>query len=397
MTTESVDSNTLWWIHNETKVDHDTLLWILNEQKAVNNISIMVFLGILSVLGFIGNLHVLVVYTKVLKPNTNYRIFVLFLACSDITACLTLIPFDILVFRFPYTFDYIYPCKIFNFFKSAVILSSGLMLVVIATERFQKICKPFSWQMTKKTAVLACFQAIVVAAFLAWPNAVFKNSSSVDLGNGTFGTECGFDNYYKGNRKKYPIVYYGFLFVIYIGLTLALIVLYVMIGRTLYKHAKMKKVQFNKKSIPLPNISDSYTRARKYRTQSNSSSTSTDQHQDSSLGSIHKHRLPGNEANNGTGKTVEIKPGVERKTNILFAITVLFTLSFLPYLILVPITFLSSTFISSLGPKVWPVYSIFRKFFYLNNMVNPFIYGFFDTRFRKICFEFYRKICCRHS
>ncbi|KAJ8299358.1 hypothetical protein KUTeg_023418 [Tegillarca granosa] len=262
------------------------------------------------------------------------------------------------------------------------------MLVVIATERFKKICKPFSWQMTKKTAVLACFLAIVVAAFLAWPNAVFKNSSSVDLGNGTIGIECGFDNYYKENRKKYPIVYYGFLFVIYIGLTLALIVLYVMIGRTLYKYAKIKKVQFNKNSIPLPNISDSYTRARKYRTQSNSPSTSTDQHLESSFGnantSIHKHRLPGNEANNGTGKTVEIKPGVKRKTNILFAITVLFTLSFLPYLILVPITFLSSTFISSLGSDVWPVYSIFRKFFYLNNMVNPFIYGFFDTK--KLCY-----------
>lgn len=73
-----VESSSLPLNLSEQKLNNDTLLWILNEQKALNNIPMILYLGILSIFGFIGNLHVLLVYTVVLKPNENYRIFVLF-------------------------------------------------------------------------------------------------------------------------------------------------------------------------------------------------------------------------------------------------------------------------------------------------------------------------------
>lgn len=387
-----VESSSLPLNLSEQKLNNDTLLWILNEQKALNNIPMILYLGILSIFGFIGNLHVLLVYTVVLKPNENYRIFVLFLAGFDIVACSLVMPFDIFVFRFPYTFDYIYPCKIFNFFKAAMILGSAFMLLVIAIERFQKICNPFGWQMTTKTATLACIFALLSAAVLAWPNSVFKGHATMDLKNGTIkGVECEIDDFYQGRRKKYPVIYYGCLFVIDVGFTVSLVVLYILIGRTLHKHAQLRRVKFNKNTNP-ENSSTHFTAF------SSSSGQTKDATETTELSTDDRHS---NHANNGkTPGTKNAQKIPKRKrvkswdrmTKILFTITILFTLTLLPNLILVPVTILSKTFKSSLGPVGWNVYSIFRKFFYLNHMVNPIIYGFFDTTFRNICYGFYTKL-----
>lgn len=388
-----VENSTLFSNFTEEIVDNDALLWKLNEEKAFNNIPMMVYLGVLSLFGFIGNLHVVLVYTVVLKPNENYRIFLLFLAGFDIVACSLVMPFDIFVFRFPYTFDYIFPCKFFNFFKAAMILGSAFMLLVIAIERFQKICNPFGWQMTTKTATLACVLALGAAALLAWPNSVFKGHATMDLQNGTVtGVECEIDDFYQGRRKKYPVIYYGCLFVIDVGFTVSLVVLYVLIGRALHKHAQQRRIKFNKTKNPENFTAFSSSSGQTKETTETTELSTDDRHSN--------HVTNGNSTLTKTTKKIPRRKRVkswDRMTKILFTVTILFTLTLLPNLILVPVTILSKSFKSNLGPVAWNVYSIFRKFFYLNHMVNPFIYGFFDTTFRNICYGFYSKLfsCCR--
>ena len=127
-----------------------------------------------------------------------------------------------------YQFDAPWTCKVSRFTNAATSTSSASILLLIATDRFRKICRPFSWQFSNKQANFLCLGAISVGLFLAWPSLVLKGVKSTEISleenlNGTI-TECSTDDEYSNSRL--PLVYNLVFLLSFLTTIIAMIVLY---------------------------------------------------------------------------------------------------------------------------------------------------------------------------
>lgn len=75
-------------------------------------------------------------------------------------------------------------------------------------------------------------------------------------------------------------------------------------------------------------------------------------------------------------------------TFMLFIITVVFILSFIPHLVLMVINSMNANFVKDMSPAGIAFYAICLRSFVINNMANPVIYGFCDKKFRSECSDF---------
>ena len=106
----------------------------LNQEEAKQYIGGVAFVAIIMIFGFVGNLHVILVYAFRIKPS-NHRIFILVLGTLDFITCIVGMPFIIVDLRNPLTFTMSSACKILRFINYFISTSSGLTLIVIATDR----------------------------------------------------------------------------------------------------------------------------------------------------------------------------------------------------------------------------------------------------------------------
>ena len=107
----------------------------LNGEEAKKYVGGVVFVTLLMTAGIVGNLHVLLVYALRIKPS-NHRVFILTLGVLDFTTSVIGMPFILVDLRNPFTFEWIAACKILRFVNYFICMSSGLLLVVIAIDRY---------------------------------------------------------------------------------------------------------------------------------------------------------------------------------------------------------------------------------------------------------------------
>ncbi|KAL3864657.1 hypothetical protein ACJMK2_006321 [Sinanodonta woodiana] len=173
--------------------------------KAV--LPVTIFVGILACVGFLGNLLVLCVFSFKYR-RCNFKYFVLCLALIDLTSCLTTIPGELVT----QTFWYIYPvpeiCKAKSFFNLFTVCASALCLLLIAIDRYIKVCKPFGRQIKSKMAIFLCLCVLVIAGIVSTPvpfywgvqhdNVIYRNIT-VNV------TSCATDQKYK--NTEHPLIY----------------------------------------------------------------------------------------------------------------------------------------------------------------------------------------------
>ncbi|XP_052271354.1 neuropeptide FF receptor 2-like [Dreissena polymorpha] len=123
----------------------------LNSEVVATKYGAIIILGILIPLGVIGNGHVLHFYIFK-KKNTNTRVFVCCLAVIDFVASSICFPW-VISFNFNPLESYSDAfCKILYILNYFLAVGEVLMLLVIAVERYRKICEPFKPQITLKQA-----------------------------------------------------------------------------------------------------------------------------------------------------------------------------------------------------------------------------------------------------
>ena len=83
-----------------------------------------------------------------------------------------------------------------------------------------------------------------------------------------------------------------------------------------------------------------------------------------------------------------------RVTVMLFTVTMVFVMAFVPHLTLMILTIEMEWFVDSMTVTQIMVYHVFLRIFIINNVANPIVYFIFDVKFRTLCKSFFRK-CCR--
>lgn len=210
------------------------LLAQLNAEESLNRLPLLLVLSILSFVGIFANAHVLFVFGTKIKRST-YRVFVLGLGCIDMLGCTISIPFQIIDETHPYTFFDAISCKIFRFFDTNLAIAAALMLVVIASERFRKICRPNGLQVTEKRAIRSIIAVIVGSSIATSPALLIYGRHTVSIeSKHVNGTECSWTD--EASATYYGYVYYAVELFIIISCMVSLTILYSFVGKALRAH-----------------------------------------------------------------------------------------------------------------------------------------------------------------
>lgn len=379
----------------------------LNHEEVMERIGAIVFVGFLSIVGVIGNIHVLYIYGTKFK-KTNQRIFILVLGYLDLFTCLVGMPFIITDLLLPLKFTSGLACKVLrctNYFTGG---SSAFLLVVIAVERYRKICHPLESQMTIKGAKVTSFLALLLALLLSWPAAILYGFSTVETGYPNItGAACYVDDTFI--KTKYTTFYNALIVLIIIIANIVLIVLYIKVVRRIYQQKAFRsenKSPFSrsrKKSFEpgqtckvVTNSEfqfcsmDMLKASHEDLTTCSGPEESLDALDDSSESCRHANKLtkPGNRK-----KSKKVSRNSARVTMMLFVITVVYFVSFLPHLVLKILADAKKDFLSSLDFTGTFLYYVFLYCIFINNMANPIIYGFCDSKFMEHIRTIYQRPC----
>lgn len=368
-------------VRNETAVE--LTLEELNQIEVQRRLAPMIYLGILIVIGVPGNLTVLFVYLLKFDSST-YRTFIVALALIDLVGSAVCMPFEIIEMNFQYTFYAVGACKFFRFNNTFVALTSIFVLLALSVDRYRRVCRPLKPQMNVFMARVLCGVAALLAILFSWPIFFLLGTRHVSLPNNVTGFDCSTSDEYK--KTIYPLVHTAILFLTFVISIVTLIIIYSLIGRKIFKHVQFRNTFRTTKSSSISSGKTSSTKLSSEGKEAvvlvniNKVTSSTDARKQSNGTELKKPVAKQKENNDEKSKN--------KITKIAFAICLAFILSYLPHLIITVWTAVKGGFIAPPGPVVSAVLPIVTRSIFLNNIVNPFIYGFLDRRFKKIVLSY---------
>ncbi|KAH3851344.1 hypothetical protein DPMN_093824 [Dreissena polymorpha] len=359
----------------------EEILARLNHEEAKQYVGGIVFVALLMTAGIFGNLHVLYVYVFRMK-SSNHRVFILTLATLDFITCVVGMPFILVDLRNPLTFTLVAACKILRFVNYFICMSSALLLIVIAVDRYRKICVPFGKQMSRMVAKVSCLVVIGFSILLSWPAPVLYGQDIVMTSyENITGTRCYEENKFRGT--KYMAYFNELLILVFFVALVVLVVLYSLIWRVIRKHS-LKRAELeeaeghSKTSTKMSNVTSSVDTSA---AQSVDSDDTTNEQCDKNV----KNKQPyiSQSGRSRRGDAEKTNHDHAKRTTVMFAlITAVFVLSYLPHLLLKIVTFLNPNFVPNMSFTGLVLYNTFIWCFFINNMANAYIYGFLDRRLR---------------
>ncbi|WAR19364.1 OX2R-like protein [Mya arenaria] len=365
----------------------EEILQRLNYEEAKQYVGGVVFVTLIMIAGVVGNLHVLFVYAFRIKPS-NHQVFILTLGVLDFTTCVIGMPFILVDLRHPLTFTLIAACKLLRFVNYFICMSSGLLLVVIAIDRYRKICVPFGRQMSLTQAKISCAVVLGVSLLISWPAPVLYGRDTIVTSDVNInGTRCYEEDRFHGT--KYMAYFNALLILVFFSALIILAVLYSLIWRKIKNHSATKK-KFSQKETE-----SGTSTAMSVVTTSGSNSCSKGEKNDVSSDENIPEKVvsKGNNVLPHSAKCSEGNDQRASRTTVMFLlITAVFLLSYFPHLLLKIITFLNKGFVENMTFTGKVFYNTFIWCFFINNMANAFIYGFFDRRFRSEVKSMYSKL-----
>lgn len=410
----------------------DELLEQLNDEFRSAVMPVTVFVGIEVFIGFFGNL--LVIYVFLFRYHVcNFRYFVLCMAFVDFLSTITTMPGELVTQLYWYVYPYRLLCKIKSFFNVFTVSSEALCLLLIAFDRFRKVCYPLGWQIRPKIAIFLCGLVYAFAFIISLPvaffwgvhhqNTTYKNMTLV-------ATICEKDEEY--NNTNYPLQYSSSIQGI-ISISLILMFgLYVFVARKLVmgKHrlcgnkikvisapsssshpgassdvgAKQEYEMSSKQDTSDAGYSsglDNKPAKSKYNYISSDGGLTTDEEDSTTRNTL---SIPGlqSASRKNTAKKTQSKTSttrvkknvgrrVRRKTKIMIILTVSFIITTIMYLTL--LSFIADNILEGLGDVQKAVYFFFFRLYFINHVMNPILYGFLDPHFKKVMKQFKHKIC----
>ncbi|XP_061181593.1 neuromedin-U receptor 2-like [Saccostrea echinata] len=387
-----------------------------------------VILGFYLLIGVVGNSIVIYVYNFRMKGPRDDRYFIPHLAVMDLCACIVGVGYAMALNIIPLRFQGDELCKILWFASQATTMCAAFMLLVIAIQRYLKVVRPFKKQMTIKTKHFALVAIILLSIVLSLPCFMFYGEITIINSQLNLkGSRCGAS---PNSDRTALFLYNTILFVIVVGGLITISVLYIMIGRTIYRQHKYRRrissatsavkrsnrdsMEWNPPSesgggVPPRNkpqrdsldfdspFLDSLTEAppspvtpvnEESSPLQNSTFLSvpmtTTEKIRSSFTEIQK------KAFNSAIPTVRKHFGTHRCSWMFMLIAVVFVLSFIPRITLNVLESVDHHFWHKLTDREIAFYLFLYRFYLVNNISNPFFYGLFDRALRKEL----RKICC---
>lgn len=376
----------------------------------------MVYLIVLLVTGLPGNAMVCMIYHNKIRKTSNGRtvayarkssdIFILALAWLDVLNCALSVPVEIFMVRYFLQFDHQWLCKISRFLSMVFNAASSIVLIGIAADRFIGIKYSHSkYRFTEKVAIKFIIGSIIISLAVSWPGLILYGTMSVPLAPNVVGKTCLIQDRYL--TTQYPFFLTMFLLSMHLLFDLFFIVVYSIIGKTVVMNRNSStfrsKTTTNKKQVR-GSISSTEISSIAFSTSCvDSSPSDIDMNKNISMSSIKvsdvKDSMSGIRSNSvqfrrntkrlsgcsGSDSAVHGRVYQAGKTTfILFAVTIVFMLTFAPYCVIAILRNVSGAdFYTNLSNTEKAVYQLFLRSYLLSSSVNPLIYCFLSRKFRQ--------------
>lgn len=328
-----------------------TLRW--NSDYADKLLPTVVFQAIVCFVGLVGNILVLLVYIFRMKASRDDRYFIPILAVFDLLASTVASVFYVFESMYFVDFPSSGLCKGMLYTMTATSGLSALLLIAIAVQRYLKICKPLGKQMNESKRKL-CLGIIVGFSILySAPVLLFSGNMRVEgvfEGENVTGLTC-FTG--AGNYPTYEAIYYYIIFILMIINILTVGFLYIPIGVVIYRHNKLRKAR-QWQSVDLPSL------------------------QFDSL----SDNKPSQSSTKDFSRSRTFKESKINFNMMFFAIIVCYLISYTPTCIFLIISKLSPELWYNISAAEMIVFFILQRFYVINHVINPIIYGYFDMKFR---------------
>ena len=344
-----------------------------------------IFVVMYAVLGCLGNLLVLYIY-YFKWSHTKTRFFILALAVFDFINCSFNMPIEAVILWNPMQFDHHILCKATRGTTFLINNISACILVAIAIDRVLCVYKPLKRRtLTMTYAKRSCIVAFIVGASVGWPGFVLYGTGTLPEKLETvtvLGKTCFVSDKYLTAETCWPFIFNTVLFILMILIFLIFTILYIMIGKKLYMITKRdmdagaskhnKSFIDSLKSLATGHVDNDSELPSERR----SVSFSVSETRRNSIARKWPRRI--SRRISSTRLTV-----ASRNNTIAMAmITMAYVVSFLPYLVIVTIRYIDNNFYFALSKTERIAYHVLLRQYFLNSVINPFIYSFANKQFR---------------
>lgn len=326
-----------------------------------------VLLAIFLTVGTCGNVFAFFIYTFRV-PHTEERFFIPFLVVVDLIVCISGGTFSIILNLYRANFPSSLLCKAMYYLTWGSINYSAGLLLIVALHRYKKICRPNTAQWTQRERRMALGAVGFFSFILTIPILLLfgeKRGNLIHSGSNVTLVTCNIQS----STRSMSFYYFGFIIVYFVILMTIIIILYSLIGITIFRHFRV--IRASQKVKPFVEHAKSTT----------TSSINSDQLNDV----LQNHK-------NWEKKNLFRKHVRQNFTGMFAAIIVFWVLSYVPtiIMIIVPAVKNSIEFWFHMSATTTNILLFLKRAFIFNHIVNPFIYGYFDVEFRK---EAARIIC----
>lgn len=382
-------------------------LEILSNKQLLIYLPSIIYTCILLVIGIPGNATVFYIYFTRWKRSST-RVFIIALAIFDLVNCLLTFPFELATMLNPFTYDNGIACKVFRFATYTCNAGGALLLIAIAIDRYQRICKPLDKPMDPRTAKLASIVILVTSVITCCPSLIIYGTQTRNITPSIQLKFCLIEDQY--STTEYPLAY----LLVQCGCTVViftvLIVIYSTIGTQVCRRWKFRTTSIKSIGDGEDGVvhEESHCEDGKYE-----DSVWKDDEKSSDVSKVARKPMLGavrltfmstsSTLLKAKKKALDIRTiRIGKTTIMLFVVTVAYILCFSP--------FLGLASHRSVYPERWKnlsqggetAYHFFLRSYPANCAINPIIYSFFNGIFREECVKFYRKLlfkkrrlCCK--
>ncbi|XP_060072052.1 probable G-protein coupled receptor 21 [Ylistrum balloti] len=347
------------------------------------------------VVGCFGNLSVIYVYWWQIRTPSKERYFIPILALVDMISCVISAGSGVYANLHPLKFESDIGCKMVAFLGVLFATISADLLVIIAVDRFLKICFPFGTQMTlywKRVSLVAMF---IVSTMIAIPALfVYGSVPVINPTHNLTGWRC-VNVLHNGSRPMWELFYKALLFDYVMLRFIVLSIIYIRIGKVICKHFKRRASRHQR-------LCGSQSVSNGAQSCNQASVLPNDVRRESSF--LERcccrtrllDRIASDLDSSRNGRDSTHSRRTERKglklTLMFMLITGIYIFTFGPKVVLMTFETMNERFWTTMTAGELVGFRFLYTLFIVNNVVNPFIYGFLDDQFRKEL----RKLCILH-
>lgn len=375
----------------------------LSNDEVKRQIPLMIYLIVMCITRICGNMLVCYIFARKYTEST-YRIFVIALSIIDSLICCVSLPLQFFGQLIKYKFDDEWLCRIGMFVNTWTTICSCCFLFCIAIDRYRKVCSPLRWQVSITVAKLMCLLSVVTAFSSSWISSIIYGIQ--EMKHGDFNVtivQCAVTE--DMTKTPLPLINNILFAILFFGSFIITFTFYIRIALRVRQQERWK----NRSKGGLRMKSDDLNLTSKLPVVTTVGQKEDKTHEpDVSNSKTNKDaidepaELKGrddtNQSNNKQHTLKQIRsskkqyafrqnkqPNSHKAAYIMFMVSLVAIVSFIPVLSLLFIRSVDKTFVESLDNTERTVYNFFLRSYLVNSAINPLIYGIFDAKFRNSC------------